>query len=173
VNVFYEQRIPEDWEADWAASTGRDPQAHLQATSQQTDLVLRAPKPDGVGYCEAIGSANHFQFVSPRRIILQALPPNWTGKLMGMMIELDEAIDNLGYLRLSTANRYTRHLGNSLSEAVRGEAARMSLLDAPGAPRASIKSAAKGRKKHWLLHLPGSRKLLMAVYNRLFNILYR
>jgi len=60
-----------------------------------------------------IGAANHFQFVAPKQVILQALPGKWTGKLMGSMIELDEAIDNLGYLRLSTAKRYTRHLGNS------------------------------------------------------------
>ena len=44
LSVSQERRIPDEWEADWAASTGRDPQAHLQATHQQTDLVLRMQK---------------------------------------------------------------------------------------------------------------------------------
>ncbi len=173
LSVLQERRIPDEWEADWAASTGRDPQAHLQATREQTDLVLRMQKPDGQGFCEAIGAANHFQFVAPKQVILQALPGNWTGKLMGSMIELDEAIDNLGYLRLSTARRYTRHMGNSLSEAVRREVRSLGLpLEASAGP-ASSKPVARGRKKHWLLHIPGSRKVFVAIYNRLFDILYR
>lgn len=173
LNIAHERRIPDDWEADWAASTGRDPQAHLQATREQIDLVLRMEKPDGQGFCEAIGAANHFQFVTPKKVILQALPGNWTGKLMGSMIELDEAIDDLGYLRLSTARRYTRHLGNSLSEAVRREASDQGLSLETGSPPASAKQTVRGRKKHRLLRIPGSRKVLVMLYNRLFDILYR
>jgi glycosyltransferase involved in cell wall biosynthesis len=173
LSVSHERRIPDDWETDWAASTGRDPQAHLQATREQTDLVLRMQKADGRGVCEAIGAANHFQFVAPKQAILQALPGTWTGKLMGSMIELDEAIDNLGYLRLSTAKRYTRHLGNSLSEAVRREAGEMGLQVELGSQPVSPKPAYRGRKRHWLLRIPGSRKVFVAIYNRLFDILYR
>jgi glycosyltransferase involved in cell wall biosynthesis len=173
LSISRERRIPDEWEADWAASTGRDPQAHLQATHGQTDLVLRMQKPDGQGFCEAIGAANHFQFVAPKQVILQALPGSWTGKLMGSMIELDEAIDNLGYLRLSTAQRYTRHLGNSLSEAVRREASDLGLRLEASAQPVSSKQVARGRKKHWLLRIPGSRKVFVAIYNRLFDILYR
>ena len=173
LSISQERCIPDEWEADWAASTGRDPQAHLQATHDLTDLVLRIQKPDGTGFCEAIGAANHFQFVTPKQVILQALPGQWTGKLMGSMIELDEAIDNLGYLRLSTAKRYTRHLGNSLSEAVRCEASDLGLLNAVGGQPDPSRPATRGRKKHWLLRIPGSRKVLAAMYNRLFDILYR
>jgi glycosyltransferase involved in cell wall biosynthesis len=173
LSVSQERRIPDDWEADWAASTGRNPQAHLQTTRAQTDLVLRLQKPDGQGFCEAIGAANHFQFVAPKEVILQALPDKWTGKLMGSMIELDEAIDNLGYLRLSTAKRYTRHLGNSLSESVRREANELGLPLGTSPQTVSSKPIARGRKKHWLLRIPGSRKVIVALYNRLFDILYR
>jgi glycosyltransferase involved in cell wall biosynthesis len=173
LSILQERRIPDEWEADWAASTGRDPQGHLQATREQTDLVLCMQKADGQGFCEAIGAANHFQFVVPKKVILQALPGNWTGKLMGSMIELDEAIDILGYLRLSTAQRYTRHLGNSLSEAVRREASELGLPLEMNSQPASFKPVARGRKRHWLLRIPGSRKVLVAIYNRLFDILYR
>lgn len=169
-----ERRIPDNWEVDWAVSTGRDPDAHLQTTKDHQDLVLHVGKPEGNGVCEAIGSANHFQFVTPKHIILQALPTEWTGKLMGAMIELDEAVDNLGYLRLSTVDRYTRHLGNVLSEDVIQEAQALGLLNREGDPSqmASFTSH-RGREKHWLLRIPGGRRLLSAMYKRLFVILYR
>jgi glycosyltransferase involved in cell wall biosynthesis len=169
-----ERRIPDNWEVDWAVSTGRDPDAHLQTTKDHQDLVLRVGKPEGNSVCEAIGSANHFQFVTPKHIILQALPTEWTGKLMGAMIELDEAVDNLGYLRLSTVDRYTRHLGNVLSEDVIQEAQALGLLDREGDPSqmASFTSH-RDREKHWLLRIPGGRRLLSAMYKRLFVILYR
>ncbi len=92
---------------------------------------------------------------------------------MGSMIELDEAIDNLGYLRLSTAKRYTRHLGNCLSESVRREANELGLPLESSPQPVSSKPAAKSRKRHWLLRIPGSRKVIVALYNRLFDILYR
>jgi len=170
-----ERRIPDAWETDWALSTGRDPTAYLQATIDQQDLVLCMQKMGGQGGCEAIGSANHFQFVAPKPVILQALPSNWSGKLMGSMIELDEAVDNLGYLRLSTVKRYTRHLGNVLSPEVLAEAQASGLLSGDGDQSSSSfsgKTARQQGRKHWILRIPGSRKILTALYNRLFEILH-
>ena len=183
LSISRERRIPDDWEADWAASTGRDPEAHLYATRDQLDLIFRMEPGLRPGethsaqkkpFIEAIGSANHFQFVSPKKIILQALPSDWTGKLMGSMLELDQAIDDLGYLRLSTAQRCTRHLGNTLSQQIRQEAEQMGGLTAfagqISAPKATARP--KERKRHWLLKIPGSRRVFMAIYKRLFNLLY-
>jgi glycosyltransferase involved in cell wall biosynthesis len=166
--VLQERRIPDEWEIDWAISTGRDPDRYLAETRDQTDLVLQQWVDENC-YLEAIGSANHFQFVTPKEVILQALPPDWTSKLMGHMIELDEAIDNLGYLRLSTPKRYTRHLGNALSANVVQEAWSLGLLAGEQVrlvPRQAY-------RKPWLLRIPGSRRLLSFMYNRLFAILYR
>ncbi len=168
IQVLRERRIPDDWEADWAMSTGRDLQSHLQATREQVDLVLRA---EHGGRVEAIGGANHFQFVAPKEIILQALPDEWTGKLMGSMIELDQAVDRLGYLRLSTVQRFTRHLGNNLSDEVRRETASLGLIAPEGRPVPSKRM--NSRQKHWVLRLPGSRRALSALYKRLFDILYK
>jgi glycosyltransferase involved in cell wall biosynthesis len=172
------RRIPDSWEADWAISTGREPLAHLQSTQNHLDLVLQREKPGGKGFIEAIGSANHFQFVSPKQVILQALPTEWSGKLMGSMIELDEAVDDLGYLRLSTVDRYTRHLGNVLNEDVILEAQSLGLL-AENNRQMNIKVFMPdrhknlSRKRHWLLYIPGARRVLAGLYNRIFTILYR
>lgn len=174
LSVEKQRRIPDAWEIDWATSTGRDPEKHLQATQDHLDLVLGFAKPDNQGSCEAIGGANHFQFVIPKKIGLQALPPEWTGKLMGSMVELDEAVDNLGYLRLSTVERYTRHLGNALSQEVLDEAAALGLLkNGQFQSQLSGKLQPRSRKRHWLMRLPGGRRILSAAYNRLFSILYR
>lgn len=181
LSISYERRIPDEWEADWATSTGRDPQAHLQDTRSQQDMVLRLtagvlPPPPGTGIggeeiIEAIGGANHFQFVASKKILLQALPEQWSGKLMGHMVELDEAIDNMGCLRLSTSQRFTRHMGNTLSQAILQEAQRLD-LPATGQPKPIQKQAA-ATKKHWLLRIPGARRVFLATYKRLFDILYR
>ena len=94
---------------------------------------------------------------------------------MGSMVELDEAIDNLGYLRLSTVKRYTRHLGNVLSSDVIDEAREMGFLinNAETQNNAIQGSSRKRRRKrHWLLHMPGGRRILSAIYDRIYKILY-
>jgi hypothetical protein len=85
---------------------------------------------------------------------------------MGQMIELDEAVDALGYLRLSTAERYVRHIGNALSPDIVTEARRFGLEVGE-----SVIPAKAG--KYWLLRIPGSRRLLRALYDWTFSILHR
>jgi glycosyltransferase involved in cell wall biosynthesis len=172
ITAVRERRIPDEWEIDWAISTGRDPQTHLQATKDQLDLVFKAEVPGSSETVEAIGAANHFQFLARRQVILKALPEDWTGKLMGSMIELDQAIDQLGLLRLSTARRYTRHLGNQISTQIRQEAEQMGLLQNAGLEPDSFPIDRPSRRKHWLLRIPGARRLLHASYRRLFQILF-
>jgi glycosyltransferase involved in cell wall biosynthesis len=160
VSVSYQRRIPDDWEVDWALSVGRNPQEHLEKTASQQDIILES---DGV---EAFGSASHFQFVAPKKIIIEALPKHWSGKLMGEMNELDDSVDQLGYLRLSTVQRYTRHLGNTVSPDLFADAKKMKIETLGEVPNAS-------HKKHWLLSIPGSGRLLRRLYNYLFNILHQ
>jgi hypothetical protein len=174
LSAALERRIPDEWETDWALSTGRDPQAHLQATRDWSDLVFKLEKPGGSTSCEAIGSANHFQFVAPKDAILGALPVEWSGKLMGAMIEMDEAMDSRGYLRLSTVSRYARHLGNALDAQALAEARKLGLYpyEAEASPAAPAHTG-RARRRHPLLRLPGGRHVLIAIYKRIFDILYR
>ncbi len=176
IKMSNRRAIPDDWEIDWAISTGRDPQEHLRITQDHQDLVLQVQDTKRGIECEAVGSANHFQFITPKKIILQALPNQWSGKLMGSMVELDEAIDQLGYLRLSTTQRYTRHLGNVLKDDLLTELKAMGLKNIADITQTEIKphiAERSERKKHWLLQIPGSRRILSAVYHRLFQIIYK
>ena len=157
--ITRERRVPDEWETDWALSVGRDPLEHLDATQEHKEIVLKS---NGV---EAIGTASHFQFVAPRQVILDALPENWSGRLMGEMIELDEKVDSAGYLRLSTPHRYVRHMGNVLSPDMVASAKELGL---------EVGQSVSPRKgtKHWLLSLPGGRRLVRKLYNGTFNILH-
>jgi glycosyltransferase involved in cell wall biosynthesis len=57
--------------------------------------------------------AGHFQFVA-RREVLQAALPIPSERPMGQVRSLDIALDNSGYLRLSTPRWWVQHLGNTL-----------------------------------------------------------
>jgi len=171
-NVTNSRTIPDDWEIDWAISTGRDPEKHILETKDHQDIVLVIAEKTQGKSIKAIGSANHFQFISKKDVILKAIPNDWSGKLMGAMVELDEAIDQLGYLRLSTAQRYTRHIGNILNDDLIKELQSLGLMDSSKFSVNRVASQAK-RRKHWLLRIPGSRRTLSRIYHRLFQILYQ
>jgi len=84
---------------------------------------------------------------------------------MGEMVELDQAIDRMGYLRLSTVERYTRHMGNVLTPGLLAEARTLGLpVDPEVVPSLT-------HRRHWLVRIPGVRRTLLALYNRLYNLL--
>lgn len=172
LQVRYERAIPDEWEHDWAVSTGRDSQSHLQATQDQQDMILTMNTP--TGKIEAVGAANHFQFVARKEVLLKALPAEWTGRLMGAMVEFDEEIDRMGLLRLSTTQRFTRHMGNALSPDLEEDIRQIGLsLPQSSTGKGSQTAGKEAARKHWLLRIRGSRRVLSWLYNRLFDILYR
>ncbi len=88
---------------------------------------------------------------------------------MGQMHELDIEVDTAGFLRLSTLERTTKHLGNMVSPPLLEEAAQLGITidDLTAyeieAPRTGMWSK--------LLRLKPIHRILMALYNRLFWIL--
>lgn len=121
ISLTEEAYIPEEWEADWAASTGRDPgQRAIEARRTKVAKLMH----NGI---EAYVGATHFQFLSFVSRIVSCLPEGWPSNLMGGMRELDSRINQSGYLRLSTVRRWVRHLGNHIHPNVRREALHMGL----------------------------------------------
>jgi glycosyltransferase involved in cell wall biosynthesis len=153
-----ERRIPDNWEADWALSTGREPEEYLTKTANKKDLIVKLR---GI---EAFAGANHFQFLSPKNVLIKALPDKWVGKLMGEMMELDEAVDQQNKLRLSTVDRYTRHIGNTISGDLLSKAETLSI-------NYSVDVSNSKYKKHWLMKIPGVGRILLKIYDWLFNVL--
>jgi hypothetical protein len=110
--------------------------------------------------------ANHNQFVTPKSVITGFLPTAWTGWLMGKMNELDNAVDAGGYLRLSTIERTTKHMGNTIGDAMAAEAAALGIR-LTGQPRPTTGAPGRGFMAR-LLRIRPLRRLLQGVYNRLF-----
>ena len=149
-----------EWESSWAESTGRTVQDHLTECQTTPNIHL---KYKGV---EAVQSAKHFQFVTPKTVITEALSNEWSGSLMDGLVSLDEAVDNLGFLRLSTPARYTRHIGNALNQITVEEAKRMKIpVDG------EVKNIQE--HEHWLLRVPGSGRILWPLYRWLFKVLHK
>ena len=154
-----ERRIPDSWEIDWANSTGRDPVDHLEKTKDKLDLILK------LNEVEAFAGANHFQFLSPKSVLLNALPYQWTGKLMGEMMELDDAVDDQGKLRLSTTGMYAKHIGNILSNELKLEVEKLGIEQ-------KLSKIEKKRKKHWTLKIPGMGRIYRKISSWLFDVLH-
>jgi glycosyltransferase involved in cell wall biosynthesis len=146
------------WEEDWAKSTGRNIDEH-QSFIKETPHTLLDYK--GV---MAVGLANHYQFIAPVSVIKKALPDKWRGNLMGGVVELDRTVDRMGYLRLSTKDRYTRHIGNALDDDFKKVTNEL-------VGKADISWKESGSRS-WITKVPGVRFLLSRVYHWLFRILY-
>jgi hypothetical protein len=159
VKVSQSHWIPDEWERDWALSTGRDAEKHLADTASHLDGMWEV---HGV---RAYPAANHYQYLARREVLLKAMPKTWTGKLMGHMVELDEAVDAQGVLRLSTIQRYTRHIGNVVSPALAEEVSQMGI-------QVEGKIVSRRPKRHWILNIPRMRPLLEKIYSKLYEILY-
>jgi hypothetical protein len=56
--------------------------------------------------------SQHAQFVCYPERVEHLIP--WTDKAMASEVEFDKAVDAAGLLRLATAERLTRHMGNVL-----------------------------------------------------------
>ena len=147
-----------DWEQDWAESTGRDQEEHLTYAEQNPLVMLE------YNQVQAVKSAKHFQFLSPKSVLLEALPEFWDGKLMDGLVELDQVVDALGYLRLSTPQRYSRHIGNVIKPEIAEFAQDLG--------EQIISDPPSNGSRHWLLNIPGTGRVLRKIYNFLFRILH-
>jgi len=125
ITTIEEAYIPANWEEDWAASTGRDPEK--RAIEAQTVTVPKLVRND----VEAFVGATHFQFSAFASRIASCLPGEWPANLMGGMRELDTQINVNGFMRLSTTERRVRHMGNYVQRDVRKEAQQMGLSVTP------------------------------------------
>ena len=83
---------------------------------------------------------------------------------MGKMLELDEAVDQLGFLRLSTTSRLVRHIGNVIPDDLLAEADDLDLSKLAGKTIASD-------EKHWMMRNKFLRKILWFLHDRSYRII--
>ena len=104
---------------------------------------------------KAFIGAGHFQFLAAADLLKQALPFASLQPMRGELA-LDAAVNEQGYLRLSTAQPFVSHMGNTL----------------PGS--LPVGEAASRRKSflRWVLWLPGIRHFLLWLNNRIFRLYF-
>lgn len=104
--------LPKQWEDDFAVSIGRDIQDHVERTVK--DFDYRVTYKRRRAYC----TSHHCQFISPVRVI--RMINQYAAYAMPDEKPFDIAMDQIG-LRLSTTERYTRHMGNVIDDALRND----------------------------------------------------
>ncbi len=109
VKVKTGKLIPHELEQHFIDNTGRTWSQYKKETEGFKDIQLTYKG------LTTLASAGHYQFVTRKQVILDALPKVWYSQLMGKMRELDLQIDLMGYLRLCTTPPTIRLLGNLIN----------------------------------------------------------
>ena len=143
------------WQDYWrhSQSLGADEEeARAHYDANETICVFRGEEQYYVG-------AAHFQFVAPKQA-LQSVLPIPSRRPMGEVRLLDIALNERGYLRLTTPDWWVEHMGNVLADRFKTRETETTTR-AGGAPRGGIwKSKLVQKLARWLYHLS-------------FEILYR
>jgi len=104
--------IPRAWEDDFAVSVERDPDWHANYTVKDLDYRVTYQGK------QAYATAHHCQFISPVSVIGRIM--NYWPEAMADEKNTDIVLDKIG-LRLATTERYARHMGNVIDDALRNK----------------------------------------------------
>jgi GT2 family glycosyltransferase len=139
-----------DWETVW--EHGRS----IGSVEEQARLNYQKGKDYRLTFGGKVAyiGAGHFQFMT-RRDLLQKIIPLPSEQPMRGERAFDEAVDNNGYLRLTTTNPLILHMGNQVSH------------QAPVSVSTSKQSLFRR-----ILWAPGIRHVLLWLYNRLFRLYF-
>ena len=152
--------VPKELELHYIKNMGRTWEQYQKETEGLEDVEVTYK---GV---TALLSAGHYQFVTQKKIILEALPKVWYSQLMGRMRELDRQIDQMGYLRLCTTPATIRLLGNLINPETAEEISRYG-FKADASDVVANPSSFSTR----FYRSPIVRKMAYWLYNRLFKII--
>jgi glycosyltransferase involved in cell wall biosynthesis len=153
--LFWEQ----EWIRHYVENMGRTVEGYAEETKGQQDVILHFQG------AQVYASAGHHQFVAPRQVMLAALPKEWDPLLMGKMVHLENKIDEMGFLRLSTRQPVTRLLGNTIND----ENAALARTFAIEASAAHVRTSGGALQK--IYRLGPVQSLVRRVYNWMFRIL--
>ena len=103
--------------------------------------------------------ASHWQFVAYKSVLQQFLPFDMS-RPMGQVRQLDQRMNDAGYLRLMTAEPFAQNMSNQVPTHLRKDSRVLQ----------PVKNS--GLKKKFFNFAP-VRKILMSIYDAIFNAYYR
>ena len=158
------QLIPKKWEEEYMDNSGRTLERYQSEVAGLEDVVVTFKG------MKAWVSAHHFQVLTPKKVLIEILSEmleeGWSDQMMGRMVEMDDRMDDKGYLRLTTYAQTMRLLGNTIDDEVKALAAR----DGVSTTAAITGETAEKSSGFWSNRLV--RKLSQAVINRLYHKLH-
>lgn len=155
--------IPDEWILDHAQSLGKT-QADIADEFGLNDYRITR---QGIS---AFATGTHFQFMVRGDLVRKFLPLPNERPMGDSVAHFDRAVDGSCLLRLATAERVALHMGNQLSEQVLA-------LISPDSIRHYDKDVLPVQKQpasafRKLLDWKPVRKILLAVYDRIFRLYY-
>jgi len=150
--------VPKEWEEQYINNMGRTWDKYTEEIEGLEDVALTY---HGI---EALVSAGHHQFVTPKSVLLEALPAGWTGNLMGQMRDLDTTVDQMGFLRLTTRRPVTRLIGNVASPEMAAEAAEYGISVTGNVVKSTSPRLAR------LYRHPIVQRIAKSIYNQVYKI---
>lgn len=146
------------WKAYWrhSQSLGADEEEAKQRFSDTEDLVMID------GNRRYYIGAGHFQFMA-RSEVLRSVLPIPSERPMGQVRLLDVALNDAGFLRLSTSEWWVQHMGNTLTGTDFSEKVGLTVNET-----SKTRTQASGSFWGWR----PVQKLVRWIYHRSFEILY-
>ncbi|MFZ3070225.1 MAG: glycosyltransferase family A protein [Anaerolineaceae bacterium] len=132
--------MPHRWEEEYMDNSGRTEERYQSEVAGIQDVVVT---------CKGIRawvSAHHFQMLTPKAVLLSVLedmlPDGWSDQLMGRMVEMDDRMDQKGYLRLTTYRQTMRLLGNVIDpevvELAKKDGIQTQAVESPAQPKTGL-----------------------------------
>jgi glycosyltransferase involved in cell wall biosynthesis len=107
---------------------------------------------------QALAGASHWQFTARKDVLAKFLPFDMT-RPMGQVKQLDQRVNEAGYLRLMPVKPYAMNMSNTLR-------------NVPGIDPQGSEKAVQTANRHLLLDLPPVKKTLLSLYDAIFRWYY-
>ncbi len=157
--------MPRKWEEEYLVNSGRAWERYEKEVEGIEDILVTYK---GV---EAWVSAHHFQMVCPKvviqKVLAEMMPEGWSDQVMGQMVEMDNQMDEMGYLRFCTREQTMRLMGNAISEEVAALAQKLGI----SAKGIALESESKGLMRR-LAQFKWVRYLLQDIVNMIYKWLH-